>query len=93
MRAVPERLADYPRTDVSLLEPVSVDGGEAGWWLAKYGPIGDDPDVAAFDAEGVAVVDNRVAVVHLVTFGQDYIYDAGDEPIAVAVRRAAARLS
>ena len=89
----PPQLKAYPRTDVSLLEDVDVERGEAGWWLLKYGPIGDDPDVAAFDAEGVALVGSRVAVVQMVLYGQDYSYEIGQEPMAEAVRRAAARIS
>ena len=89
----PSQLRAYPRTDVSLLEDVSVERGEAGWWLLKYGPIGDDPDVAAFDAEGVALVGSRVAVVQMVLYGQDYSYEIGQEPMAEAIRRAAARIS
>jgi len=89
----PSQLRAYPRTDVSLLEDVSVERGEAGWWLLKYGPIGDDPDVAAFDAEGVVLVGSRVAVVQMVLYGQDYSYEIGQEPMAEAIRRAAARIS
>lgn len=89
----PAQLRAYPRTDVSLLEDVSVEQGQAGWWLLKYAPIGDDPEVAAFDAEGVALVGSRVAVVQMVLYGQDYNYAPGQEPMVEAVRRAAARIS
>ncbi|CAN5327806.1 hypothetical protein BH18ACT9_BH18ACT9_21520 [soil metagenome] len=91
-KACPGQLKSYPRTDVGLPEGVSLDRGEAVWWLLKYGPIGDDPDVAAFDAEGVAMVGSRIAVVHMVVYGQDYNYPPGQEPIIDAVRSAAARL-
>lgn len=85
----PELLESYPRADVRLLEDVGVPRGEAGWWIALYAPVGDDPEVSAFDAEGVALVGDRIAVVHLVSYGQDYNYDTGQEPAAVAIRRAA----
>lgn len=91
-KSCPEVLKSYPRSDVSLFEDVPVVEGEAGWWLAAYGPVGDDPNEAAFDAEGIALVGDRIAVVHLVSYGQDYIYDDGQEPAAVAIRRAAEQL-
>lgn len=91
-KSCPELLESYPRSDVALFEDVPVAEGEAGWWLAAYGPVGDDPNEAAFDAEGIALVGDRIAVVHLVSYGQDYIYDFGEEPAAVAIRRAAEKL-
>ncbi len=97
-RPCPEKLTSYPRVDVGLLRDVDLSGvpgggpREGGWWLALYGPIGDDPDVSAFDAEGVVRVGSRISVMHLLSYGQDYIYEPGQEPAAEAVRRAAAAL-
>lgn len=87
-----EKLRSYPRSTVGRLQDVEVDRGRAGWYLLTYGPIGDDPDVAAFDAQGLTRVGNRVAVTRMTVYGQDYNYERGSEPMVEAVRRAAASL-
>ncbi len=89
-----DRLTSYPRADVGPVQQVRVDAGvrAAGWYLLSYGPIGDDPDVGAYDAQGLVLGNKQVAVLSMVLYGQDYDYAAGQEPMVEAVRRAAARL-
>ena len=48
-----------------------------------------DPDAAFFDAQGMAVVGTRIAMVEMVLAGQDYDYEPGQEPMVAAVQRAA----
>ncbi|QNN52435.1 hypothetical protein [Nocardioides mesophilus] len=88
-----QRLGDYPRADVGAVQQVSVPRGSAGWFLLTYGPIGDEPDVMAHDAQGLALVGRRVVVLEMALYGPSYDYPAGQEPMVEAVRRAAARVA
>jgi hypothetical protein len=88
-----DQLQRYDRSEVGGLEDVSVDGGTAGWYLLTYGPLPGDPDSQYFDAQGMAVVGTRIAMVEMVLGGQDYNYEPGQEPMVAALQRAAARLS
>jgi hypothetical protein len=92
-RQCADRLERYPRSDVGALEDVAVDGGKGGWYLLTYGPVKGDPDAQFFDAQGMAVVGSRIAMVSMVLAGQDYNYPAGEEPMVTAVQRAARLLS
>ena len=69
-----------------------MDGGTGGWYLLTYGPVAGDPDASFFDAQGLAVVGTRIAMVEMVLAGQDYNYEPGQEPMVAAVQRAAGRL-
>ncbi|HET6651224.1 MAG TPA: hypothetical protein VFH10_01180 [Nocardioides sp.] len=82
----------YDRVQVGALEDVDTEVGTGHWYLLIYGPAESDPDAAYFDAQGIAKVGNRVAVVRLTLIGQDYNYEQGQEPMVEAVRAAAARL-
>ena len=88
-----ERLQRYARSDVGGLQDVSVPGGRARWYLLTYGPVDGDPDARFFDAQGMALVGSRIAMLSMVSVGQDYSYEAGREPMAVAVREAARKLA
>ena len=37
--------------------------GTAGWYLLTYGPVQGDPDSQFFDAQGMALVGSRIAMV------------------------------
>ncbi len=87
-----DRLARYDTSDVGRLESVRVPGGTAGWYLLTYAPVPNDPDAQWFDAQGMALVGDRIAMVELILAGQDYNYGAGEEPMVAALQRAAARL-
>jgi hypothetical protein len=88
-----DRLTSYRHRDVGSLESVPVGGGSAGAYLLTYGPVRGRPDDAYFDAQGMAVVGSRIAVVTLRVVGQDYNYEAGQEPVVAAVQRAARKLA
>lgn len=88
-----DRLKRYQRSKVGDLEDVPVEGGTGGWYLLTYGPVPGDPEAAYFDAQGMAVVGSRIAMVELIAPGQDYNYEPGHEPMVTAVQRAAAHLS
>lgn len=88
-----DRLKRYQRSKVGELEDVPVEGGTGGWYLLTYGPVPGDPEAAYFDAQGMAVVGSRIAMVELIAPGQDYNYEPGHEPMVTAVQRAAAHLS
>jgi hypothetical protein len=88
-----ERLKDRQQVRVGGLKDVPVDGGTSGWYLVKYGPVAGDPDALFFDAQGMAVVGSRIAMVEMILAGQDYNYEPGQEPMVAALQRAAAKLS
>lgn len=89
-----EELSEYDRRQVGALEAVDETGAEAGWYLLVYGPPqAGNPDEGWFDAQGVARAGSRVSVLRMRLLGQDYNYPSGKEPMAVAVRRAAEKLS
>jgi hypothetical protein len=83
---------EYERVQVGGLEDVETDAGTGHWYLLTYGPAEGDPDAGYFDAQGLALVGDRIAVLRLTLIGQDYNYAAGQEPMVAAVRAAAARL-
>ena len=82
----------YDRVQVGDLEDVDTDAGTGHWYLVTYAPAEGDPDAGYFDAQGIALVGDRIAVLRLTLVGQDYNYEAGQEPMVEAVRAAAARL-
>jgi len=87
-----DQLKRFDTSRVGALQDVSVDGGTGGWYLLTYGPVTGDPDAAFFDAQGLAVVGTRIAMVEMVLAGQDYNYEAGQEPMVAAVQQAASKL-
>jgi hypothetical protein len=88
-----DRLKSREDVQVGALQDVGVDGGTAGWYLVNYGPVPDDQDAQYFDAQGMAVVGSRIAMVEMILAGQDYNYEPGQEPMVTALQRAAARLT
>jgi hypothetical protein len=86
------RLSRFDRVDVGELVDVETGVGQGSWYLLSYGPVEGDPDSGWFDAEGFAVVGDRIAVVRLALVGQDYNYEVGQEPMVAAVQAAVARL-
>ena len=52
-----------------------------------------DPDSQFFDAQGMTRVGSRIAMVSMLATGQDYYYEAGQEPMVAAVQRAARKLT
>lgn len=85
-------LRGYDRVQVGDLTDVATDVGTGHWYLLVYGPAEGDPDAGYFDAQGIARVGKRIAVLRLTSVGQDYNYASGQEPMVEAVRAAAARL-
>jgi hypothetical protein len=88
-----DRLQDHSRPHVGALQDIPVGGGSGAWYLLTYGPVKGDPNAQFFDAQGMAVVGSRIAMVSLVLAGQDYNYEPGREPAVVAVQRAGGKLS
>ncbi len=82
----------YDRVRVDDLTDVDTGSGTGHWYLLTYGPAEGEPDAGYFDAQGIARVGRRIAVLRLTTVGQDYNYEPGQEPMVEAVRAAAARL-
>lgn len=81
----------YPDERISDLATVPVVVGEGHSYLAQYGPADSSPDDAHFDGLGVHRHGRILSLVQVTTVGQDYNYEPGREPAAVAVRRVARR--
>lgn len=87
-----EALSKFDHHEVGAPQKVDVDAGEAHWYLLTYGPAEGESGSEYLDAEGLALVGNRIAVLRIVVVGQDHEHPAGDEPMVDAVRAAAAKL-
>lgn len=70
--------------------PVAVPGAEAAWYLVTT-PAGHGHS-GHFDAFGMVAKGNTMTLLQISNDGMDYNYDAGKEPMALAVRAAAAEL-
>lgn len=88
-----DRLLDYARSDVGELQNVPVDSGRAGWYLLTYGPAKSDARSQYFDAQGMAMLGPRIAVVTMRLTARDLTHPTGREPMVTAVQRAAQKLS
>jgi hypothetical protein len=82
-------LRRYTHPSVGELQALRVDGGQAGWYLLTYGPVSGMPGKVFLDAQGMALVGRRIAMVSMVRAGT-----AVDAPPRVdeAIARAASRL-
>lgn len=87
-----DRLPGHKSSDVGDLQDVAARGGTGGWYLLTYGPVKGDPGARYYDAEGIAVVGSRIALLSMVKVGEDYDYEPGHEPIVGTLRRAAGLL-
>jgi hypothetical protein len=55
-------------------------GDAAGWALASYGPVPDDPDASYIEAQTLVRVDDTLSWVVWKQIGQDYNYEPGQTP-------------
>jgi hypothetical protein len=85
-----DRLRRYGDPELGDLQPVSVDGGQAAWYLLTYAPNKNAPHNVLLDAQGMAQVGRRIALLRMARFGEK----SGDlQPtFEDAVAAAAARL-
>lgn len=86
------RLSRWEHHEVGPLQTVSTDAGEAHTYLLRYGPAEGEADADSFEAAGLVMTGNRIAVVRIVQVGQDPDAPDLDEPVTAAVRAAAAEL-
>lgn len=84
-----KRTRMLPNLKVGSLTDVPVSVGKASWYLTSWVPDGTD---GHFQAVGLVINGNRIALVTMDNDGQDYNYAAGKEPMAAAVKAAAAKL-
>jgi len=87
-----DRLPGHKSSDVGDLQEVPVTGGSGDWYLLTYGPMKSHPGARYLDAQGIAVVGSRIAVLSMVKVGEDYDYEPGHEPMVGTLRRAAGLL-
>jgi len=79
-----EQCSSHVDAEVGDFTAVPLDPATGGWYLLTAG--------TTFDAQGFARRGARIAVLTMKTEGQDYAYPAGKEPMAIALKRAAALL-
>jgi hypothetical protein len=72
---------------------VSTEAAPGRWWLLTYGPVEGDSQASYFEAFGLVRSGDRLALIRMTSVGQDYSYPAGQEPVAIALRRAAGLLT
>ena len=87
-----DKLARFETRRLGDLQSVPGGYGNGDWYLLTYGPVRGEPDAAHFDAQGLALQGNRIALLQLTKVGQDYNYPAGEEPMVAAVQAALLRL-
>ena len=79
-----EQCSSHVGAEVGDFTSVPLDPATGGWFLLTSG--------TTFDAQGFVRRGARIAVLTMKTEGQDYDYPAGKEPMATALKRAAALL-
>ena len=84
-----DRLAGHRNRVVGDSQDVPVAGGTGAWYLLTYGPVKGHPDARYLDAQGIAVVGRRIAILSMVKIGEHYGYEPGHEPMVATLRRAA----
>jgi len=87
------RLRGKDVRQIGDLQDVRLANGTGGWYLLVYGPAPGDPDSGVFDAQGMALVGTRIAMVEIKSIGQDYDYPPGKEPMVGGVQAAARKLA
>lgn len=87
-----DRLAGHRHRDVGDPQDVPVAGGTGAWYFLTYGPVKGHPDARYLDAQGIAVVGPRIAMLSMVEVGEDHGFRPGHEPMVTTLRRAAALL-
>jgi hypothetical protein len=82
-------LKRHPRSQVGGLRSVSVDGGQAAWYLLTYAPKKATPDEVLLDGQGMALVGRHIAMLSITRRLTE-----GDAlpPMDAAIVAAAARL-
>lgn len=92
-----EELKRHDRREVGKLQsvelPAEVPAATADWYLLVYGPAKGDPDAGYFDAQGMVRVGKSLSMLKMRLVGQDYNYEAGQEPMVGAVRASAGKLA
>jgi hypothetical protein len=86
------RLGSWDRHDVGPLRTLDSGPGQAHGYLLSYGPVAGAGRSSHFDAQGIALVGSRVAVLRIDHVGRDNPFAGDLEPVATAIRDAAAKL-
>jgi hypothetical protein len=83
----------YKRVSVSPIDEIATDVGPAEHWLSAYGPLNDNPDEGWFQAEGFVADGDTLTYVVILSVGQDYDYEPGQQPVELALGIAGAKLA
>jgi hypothetical protein len=83
----------YARARVSDIHTVSTDVGPGEQWLSSFGPVPDHPDDGWFQGEGFVEDGDTLTYVVIVNVGQDYNYEAGQQPLDLALAVAGQQLA
>jgi len=80
------------KVQVAPISDVDTTVGPGEQWLVTYRPVAGDPYAAWLQAEGFVRDGDTLTYLVMTTAGQDYNYEAGEEPMAQALQVAAKRL-
>ncbi|MBA2697448.1 MAG: hypothetical protein H0U61_01595 [Nocardioidaceae bacterium] len=73
---------------VSSIADVATDVGIGKQWLSTYRPVPGDREASYFHAEGFVRAGDRISYLVILSAGQDYNYEPGEEPMAKALEKA-----
>jgi hypothetical protein len=82
----------YRRVSVSPIQRQSTEVGPGEAWLSAFGPVKGRPDDGWFQGEGFVEDADTLTYVVIVSTGQDYNYERGQQPAELAVAVAAEHL-
>jgi hypothetical protein len=82
----------YTRASVSKIRTDPTDVGPGEQWLSIFGPVPGHPDDGWFQGEGFVEDADTLTYIVIVSVGQDYNYDEGQQPMDLALVAAGAHL-
>jgi hypothetical protein len=71
----------YQRVKVTAIRTDSTDVGTGEQWLSTFGPVNGHPNDSWFQGEGFVEDADTMTYVAIVSAGQDYDYEPGQEPM------------
>jgi hypothetical protein len=75
----------YKRVSVSDIRTDSTDVGPGEQWLSSFGPVPGHLDDTWFQGEGFVEDDDTLTYIVIISRGQDYNYDEGQQPMDLAL--------
>jgi hypothetical protein len=83
----------YERVKVTAIRKSPADVATGEHWLSTFGPVQGRPNDSWFQSEGFVEDADTMTYIAIVSAGQDYDYEPGQEPIDLALVVGAAQLA